>query len=370
MGARLAAWFLVLGLLSPVAFSQIPTQLGTVSNQAIYAPFWSTEPGWSTHLEVRNSKTNDTLIVTPALRQFSGREVALTSRTIAPNDYVEIDVAQELATAAPELINQTGSYGAVVFRFSGTQARNIYADSMVSMPGHPIAFHFDAIMQDAAFSAGSQESVWWLPLTTTSDFIIISNSGSAGISGTLELYDATGRLSSSAVSIPASQASRIDVGALVRAASFTGTMGGLRLTLPQSGGVVQVAHLLFDETVGYSAILRAFDRGAPTDIANRQYIAAMVALSQPDSALSLPAGTTLTPELIVRNTSSNVLTASLNAGWHNGTTWGNANLGQISLNPNEQGLSAWRSTSRAGLYLRQHHGLLSPSVTQVREAIL
>ncbi len=170
--------------------------------------------------------------------------------SIRDSDYVEIDVAQELATAAPELINQTGSYGAVVFRFSGTQARNIYADSMVSMPGHPIAFHFDAIMQDAAFSAGSQESVWWLPLTTTSDFIIISNSGSAGISGTLELYDATGRLSSSAVSIPASQASRIDVGALVRAASFTGTMGGLRLTLPQSGGVVQVAHP-FGSTMGF-----------------------------------------------------------------------------------------------------------------------
>jgi hypothetical protein len=98
-------------LFSTLGFSQPPPHLGKVKEQTVYAPFWSLEPGWSTHLEVRNSMADKSLTVTPVLRQFTGREIPLPPRTLEPNQAVEIDLGQEVANLAPELSQTVGAYG-------------------------------------------------------------------------------------------------------------------------------------------------------------------------------------------------------------------------------------------------------------------
>jgi hypothetical protein len=314
---------------------QVPSRLGKEKQQALYAPFWTLEPGWSTHLQIRNSLEKQSVTVTPVLRQFAGREVPLTSRTIGPNESVEIDVAAEVAKAAPELVQATGAYGSVEFKFTGTHGRNIYADAMVTMPGHPIAFHFDALMQDAAFTAGSQESIWWLPKPSASDVLIVSNSGTRPVQGWVELYGQTGLAARKRLAFGPGQTAKLDVGTFVRASKLQATFGGLRVRFDADGGFVQVAHLIYDELGGYSAILKPFDRGAPTDLADRHYIAAMVALSNPDPVLALPSGTTLVPELILRNASDKALAVDLNASWRGESASGIARLGVVSLNANE-----------------------------------
>ncbi|HSA92807.1 MAG TPA: hypothetical protein VLE48_07335 [Terriglobales bacterium] len=335
MLARLVALLCVLALSPALVFSQPPPNLGKVKDQTVYAPFWSLEPGWSTHLEVRNSLAEKRVTVTPVLRQFTGREILLTTRTLEANQALEIDVEQEVAKAAPELSQRVGAYGSVLFRFSGTHTRNIYADSMVYMPGHPIAFHFDALMQDANFAAGSQESVWWLPTETASEVLIVTNTGDRPVQGAIELYGPDGTASQRKLAFGPGQTAKLDVRELLRSGNIEGAFGGLRLTLDADGGLIQVAHIVYDEATGYSAIIKPFDRGAPTDIAGQQYVAAMVALANPDPALALPEKTVLNPELLLRNASAGIRGVTLSASWREGNKWGVADLGQVQLGSNE-----------------------------------
>ncbi len=324
-----------LALFCTLAFSQAPASLAKVKNQAVYAPFWSLEPGWSTHLEVRNSLADKEVTVTPVLRQYTGREIPLTSHTLEANQAVEIDLEQELTKLAPELVQRLGAYGSVLFKFSGTHTRNIYADSMVHMPGHPIAFHFDAVMQDANFTSGSQESIWWLPTDTASEVLVVGNAGDRTVLGTIELYGPGGTAWRKKLTFGPAQTVKLDVRDLVQSAKLEGAFGGLRLTLDGDGGLIQVAHFVYDEATGYSAIVKPFDRVAPTDAAEQQYVAAMVALENPDPALALPEKISLVPELLLRNASAAILGVSLSASWRDGDQWGVADLGQIQLSANE-----------------------------------
>ncbi|HXE91720.1 MAG TPA: hypothetical protein VNK82_12245 [Terriglobales bacterium] len=127
----------------------------------------------------------------------------------------------------------------------------------------------------------------------------------------------------------------MDVRELLRSSKVEGSFGGLRLTLDADGGLIQVAHIVYDEATGYSAIVKPFDRGAPTDIAEQQYVAAMVALASPDPALALPDKTELVPEVLLRNASASALGITLTASWRDGDQWGIADLGQVQLGANE-----------------------------------
>jgi len=42
-----------------------------------HAPYWSSEPGWDTELQLKNNLAAASLTVTPVLRLASGQEIAL-----------------------------------------------------------------------------------------------------------------------------------------------------------------------------------------------------------------------------------------------------------------------------------------------------
>lgn len=355
MVARTLRLVSVLSLSCVLAFSQAPATLGKVEGQVVYAPFWTLEPGWHTHFGVRNSLADKSVTVTPILRLSNGREIPLTARTIGPNQAIEVDVEQELTKLAPGVVQKVGAYGSVAFKFSGTHTRNIYADSMVSMPGHPIAFHFDAVMQDTQFAAGSQESIWWLPRDSASEILVVSNNGVRAVLGWVELYGPDGTAWRKRLTFGSGETMKLDVRELVRSAKLEGTIGGLRLTLDREGGFIQVAHLVYDELGGYSAILKPFDRGAPAEVDDRQYLAAMVALGNSDPALSLPEGTSLASELMIRNASGKTLDVTLSASWRAGANWGVADLGTVQLGSNETRIVSLNKFQESELIPRGAH---------------
>jgi hypothetical protein len=82
-------------------------------------------------------------------------------------------------------------------------------------------------------------------------------------------------------------------------------------------------HVLFDENGGFSANLKMFDRDPKALIADRDFArtgvwtlrAPMLALEHPDPALALPSGTTLHPQLFIRNTTGNAVNATVRFNW-------------------------------------------------------
>ncbi|HEX3681140.1 MAG TPA: hypothetical protein VHU83_01265 [Bryobacteraceae bacterium] len=89
------------------------------------------EPGWSTELEIRNNVAWRDLTVTPVLRTAAGAEIALQAVIVPPEHVESIDVREALLSAAPSLLDQNGSFGSVVYRYSGMSEGNIFGASHV-----------------------------------------------------------------------------------------------------------------------------------------------------------------------------------------------------------------------------------------------
>lgn len=60
----------------------------TPAPQEVFAPYWTSEPGCETELQLKNNLTAGPLTVTPVLRLSSGQEIPLDPVTIAPNGSV------------------------------------------------------------------------------------------------------------------------------------------------------------------------------------------------------------------------------------------------------------------------------------------
>src|ERR1700733_839406 len=167
--------------------------------QESFAPYWTSEPGWDTELQLKNNLASGPLTVTPVLRVASGEEIPLDPVTIPPNVSVSVWVNEGLLKHSPSLLSQPGSYGSVVFRFTSPSAMNLYATAVPSIQGEPIVFPVLAhpIWQlSGALGAngpGSLEGIWWQPRAGLNDLLVISNSSEKRISGTLSLFDASGK---------------------------------------------------------------------------------------------------------------------------------------------------------------------------------
>jgi hypothetical protein len=318
----------------------IPAQPPAVDQEQAIA-YWTTETGWTSDLQLRNNAVGQDLTVTPVLRLADGAETSLAPVTIQPQEVKSIDLGAAIsAAAAPQLV---GAYGSLALRYRSPSQRSLYAAEMVRETGHPVAFHIDAMGPSEEFQAGSREGVWWLPKDTTSDYLILTNQGQNVLPVNLSLYDASGKENKQRVLLGRYETTRFSVRKLLQAAGLAGTYGGIKVSAPAHAGSLDTLHFLFDETAGFSAILKMFEDDPQTKLQERDYAATgvwtlrapMLALSSPDPALAFPTGTTLRPQLFIRNTTAKPLDAVLRFNWRTASTTGKASGPTLHLFPYE-----------------------------------
>jgi hypothetical protein len=316
----------------------IPPQPPAVDQEQAIA-YWTSETGWTSELHLRNNAASQDLTVTPVLRLADGAETSLAAVTIKPQEVKLIDLGAAIsAAAAPQLV---GTYGSLALRYHSPSERVLYAAEMVRETGHPVAFHIDAMGPSEDVQAGSREGVWWLPKDTASDYLILTNQGQNVLPLDLSLYDAGGKEHKQKVLLGRYETTRFSVRKLAQAAGVAGSYGGIKVSASAHAGSLDTLHFLFDETVGFSAILKMFDYDPRTDPQERDYAhtgiwtlrAPMLALSNPDPALAFPTGTQLQPRIFIRNITPKPLDAALRFNWRASNATGKATGPQIHLLP-------------------------------------
>jgi len=101
--------------------------------------------------------------------------------------------------------------------------------------------------------------------------------------------------------------------------------------------------LKFDETAAFSAVLKMFDHDPNVNLEERDFAktavwttrAPMLALSNPDPALAFPPGTTLRPQLFIRNTDRKPVDAALRFNWRGSGATGKGPQIALHLSPYE-----------------------------------
>lgn len=310
--------------------------------QESYAPYWTSEPGWTTELQLKNNLTSTPLTVTPVLRLASGREIPLDPTTIPPNTSVSVWVNEGLLAHASDLLMQPGSYGSVVFRYTSANALNLYANVVLSIHGEPISFPILAHPEWRARTnkSGSLEGIWWQPHTDLNDIFAIGNHSDAKVSGKLSLFDATGKQWSQTLTLDPHQTQRLSTSDLVQKAGLSGTYGGISF-VSSSTSAIDVVHFIYNEVSKFSASLDLFNRDpnatlrerAGQDAKHWTMRAPMLALRSPDPALGLPPGIVLQPTIFVRNTTARNITADMALSWHSDSAKGQVKLPELQLAP-------------------------------------
>jgi hypothetical protein len=174
--------------------------------------------------------------------------------------------------------------------------------------------------------------------------LVLTNQGKSTIPLDLSLYNASGKESKQKVMLGPGATSRYSVRQLAEASGIVGSYGGLKISANAHAGSLDTLHFLYDETAGFSAILKMFDYNPTTKLEERDYAetsvwtlrAPMLALSNPDPALAFLPGTRLQPQLLLRNTTANLINAALRFNWR--TDAGATGKGQgptLRLNPYE-----------------------------------
>ncbi|HZQ93115.1 MAG TPA: hypothetical protein VFA60_15090, partial [Terriglobales bacterium] len=253
MSLQLSRKFLVAVFISAVTLNASGKDLSPAPTpHESIAPYWTVEPGWDTELQIKNNMVAASLTVTPVLRLNTGAEYPLDPVTIAPSDVTSIHVSDALSKKAPDLVNQVGAYGSVVFRYVSSNVRNLYAVAMIHMTGQPIGFHIDAYAAATGWEVGSREGIWWLPRETAKDFLIVTNESDKPVPVRLSVFDAQGAESKNPLMLAPGQTQRFVVRDLLRQAGLQGTYGGIKIDAAAKAGSIDTVHFSYDETVGFA----------------------------------------------------------------------------------------------------------------------
>ena len=253
----------------------------------------------------------------------------LTPVNLKPNEIVSVNLHDAVASAKPELLGKTGAFGSVVFRFDGRTASNAFAASLVRREGHPIDFHFDA------YDSGSTavEGIWYLPAESSTDYLILSNPTGKPVTANLTLSDASGAAHPLSLTLGPGQSQRTNIGEMSHS-SAGGAIGGLSLFVAKDGAL-SATEIVFDETTGFAAIMKLFDREPRDEAKNHVLRAPMMALSQPDHSLGFPNGAVLDPKIFLRNAGSASMVVSPCVNWRNDSDAGTSPLPPITLLPGQ-----------------------------------
>lgn len=188
-----------------------------------------------------------------------------------------------------------------------------------------------------------REGVWWLPNEKVSDYLILTNQGDQKMPMNLSLYDASGKTYTKALSLSARAIMRLSVRQLMHEGNFSGSYGDIQVHALAHARALDTLHVIYDEDAGFSALLKMFDHDPAANLFHRDFgkkgvwtmHAPMLALSHPDPALFIPAGTVLEPKIFLRNTIAKPVSANIVFYWRSGSNTGTTSGPTISLKPYE-----------------------------------
>ncbi|MFB3813817.1 MAG: hypothetical protein ACE14L_06870, partial [Terriglobales bacterium] len=299
-----------------------------------FATYWTVEPGWQSELELRNNLAKDNLTIQPVLYTSEGVEIPLAAVNIPPNEIRTVDLGAALSATAPT-VKGPNAFGSVVLKYTAHSELALYAAVMVHREGLPIAFHFDSERINPAYQEGGWEGIWWWPNETADSYVILANSSGEPLALTVRVSDSTGKSSQQAFGLGPHQTRKVSVRELVSRAQLDGSYGGIQISTLVKAGDLHAAQISYDETNGFSALMKLFDHDPSARSEHVVLRAPMVALGNPDPVLNFPSGTSLAARVFVRNTLAKELQAQMVLNWRSQSDTSALTAPPLLLKPGE-----------------------------------
>ena len=280
------------------------TQANATSTFTVYAPYWSTKPGFVSTIEMMNYRVDEPLTVRPVVYPLGGGEIALDPITLNPSETRLLNINEALAARG-----ETVTIGAAEIRYNhvteavfgaNLTAVNVDKSLIYSAPLH------------GPEDTEQLEGIWWFWDSGTDGFVAVQNAGAEK-----HYRDSHALCSRQPYRLDSLQLNPHEMKLINLRENLRGfgleaaTNGGIQLVSSVAGAVV-AAGSLDNPAIGFSAPIRMGDpqveaeRSKPLATARKLH-ALNLSIGTPLPEMGLPSTTVFKPVVVLRNVARSVI---------------------------------------------------------------
>ena len=277
---------------------------------------WRIDGGFVARIRIKNALVVAPLQVEPALYMADGTEYRLPPVTVAVAGVAVININDALAKAPPSVLTHLSTFGSASLTYRYSSGGHLVATTALQDSSRSLAlvypFSESGMVQNQPSSAdGTWEGVWWKHDAEVQGFLAVSNVTNREAEANIRLVSAAGMLSPpEAINLAAHATQMFSLEGTNDGLGAEGHAGGIRVDYPGDPGTIMVSGGLLNPKEGYSANI-PFARGRSSQIGPVTVGSAGIMVGKPDPMMRFPAETTLTPYLVLRNTTTKPLNLNL-----------------------------------------------------------
>jgi hypothetical protein len=312
-----------------------------VVTYTLYAGLWRTDHTFVSTIRIKNSLVVAPLDVQPILFMADGTAYLLPPVHLPVSGVVTLDVNQALSQAPQSLAGHMSSIGSAALIYRYPSAGHVVASmSMIDVPRSlSFACAFGELMNHSA-SKQALEGLWWKHDAGVSGFLALSNLTDTETTVNLHVVGSRGGAKAKrVVAVGARHTEILDLDDLVNEIPVAERQtGGVSVQYEGEMGGIAVTGGLENGGEGYSANIPFFFRDVNSASATQvNFASAGVLMGKPDPTMmpGFPADTTLTPYLVLRNTSEKRIEPEVQVNYMAGDKPVSRSLGNQVLGPFE-----------------------------------
>lgn len=278
---RIIAAFITLW---PLTVFQATSQVTNGNNIALFASYWSVEPGTHSIAELHNNLVNSPLSVKPIVYNQDGSALELEGIALPPFGNVALNISEELSRHGhPDWV-----MGSIEFQYPSRHAGALIAEILITEPSKSIAYTITSAMSGA--KAVQEHSVFWLPSSTASIYVAMQNISNRTITVTPAFQTGQSTNEQNAITLGPKQSTVLDLSNAIRGArggSQSQIVGGVSLSQNGDPGALNATGWIEDEKTGFSTMMSFSD---PAEIKTTRLLgtqaflgAAMIAKGKPNA---------------------------------------------------------------------------------------
>jgi hypothetical protein len=290
------------------------------SAQALWAAYWTIEPGFTSTLEMKNNLVQSPLDITVSLYFANGEEYPLSPIAIGPRQTVVLDISSIIASLPPAVRARAGTQGTLEVDFNAPTPSALMGSISVANPALGTAWNFFLYAQRPDPTPLPLRGIFWFPNNQSDGFIALQNISGSPVSISPRFEINSHSYTDTAITLASGQGLKFELRKeLNKLVLKDATAGGIEFTYQGAPDAVKAHGALFDDR-GFSAEIDFIRYDSSTDGQTFSLRTPRFAIGQADPILGLPSQTTFEPVVAFHNFESDPLNITLLAGFMQGDT--------------------------------------------------
>jgi hypothetical protein len=283
--------------------------------QTLWGPYWTVEPGFTSTLEMKNNRAEETLTVNVSLYFANGEEYYLDPMQLGPRQTTVINLNQVYESLPASIRARASKEGTLEVEHNGANFQALMGSVSVTNPEQGIAWIFRLYSSAPDLPIVPVRGLFWFPDQSTAGFVAVQNASEEHID-----VNPLFRIGEESHSVPPvrlapGQGFKLELRKELRRLGLGEvTAGGIEFTYDGPSDALKAHGVLFNNQ-GFSTEIDFHLQDGREEERALTLRTPRFAIGLADPALGLPTTTTFEPTLALHNFAESELLITLAVGY-------------------------------------------------------